>query len=316
MTQVPQGQQAPAPGPDPAPPSLDDIIGGSPSIDLSTPNLDLSAPALSPEDQSIADLGQKFGVAGADVATTKAALRPVIEMLARGGANQQAPPQIGPNQYGQMQDAPMPIQAPPAAAPPASAGPLSFEDFKLGDDVDPGIIKAFKTLTERSNAAIAAVQAEAAKAGQTAQVLQQQQIMAQRRQHESQQNEVSNRAVQYLDSLASPKYGVGQNRNMVQTMSSENVMRTAGNLIRGMSQYGQTMPIEQVMQAAILMVDGELPTAAAAPAANTPALMQTAAPTALPVVAQTRPGSAGSGGAMMADADFINGARAILSRGR
>ena len=275
-------------------PSLADILGSGPET---TP--------VAEADKSIVELGAQFGIQGADAAATKAALQPVLELMARGGQNQQqqAPQQQqGPQQYENYQ------------APQQQQEEISFDDIELGDDVSPEIAKAFKQLGARSSKAIkaATAQAMAAQAAAANTAVQYQQQLAQANQN--QQAEVSQRAIAYLDNLASPKYGVGSQRTMVQTLASEQVMSTAGNLIRGMQNYGQVLPIEQVMSAAILMVDGSLPTAPAAPVQSTSGLTPTAPKGATAAAPVRQVGSAGLGQQLMSDADYMEGARAIMSR--
>jgi heterodisulfide reductase subunit A-like polyferredoxin len=191
---------------------------------------------------------------------------------------------------------------------------FTVDDLDLGEDASPEIVKAFKTLGARSQKAIQAATAQAvaaqAAAANTAVQYQNQVNQA----NANQQAEVSARAVSYLDNLASPKYGVGTQRTMVQTLASEQVMQTAGNLIRGMQNYGQVLPIEQVMSAAILMVDGNVPQAPAAATPTQGGLTPTPPKGVATPVKTKQIGSSGAAQQMMGDAEFMEGARAIMSR--
>ena len=103
---------------------------------------------------------------------------------------------------------------------------------------------------------------------------------------------------------------------MIQTFASEQVMRATGDLYRGMSRYGQAPPIESVVNAAILQIEGKLPEAApvvAAPVTPAPAPFTARGSAPAPV---KNTGSAGVGGNLMSDPRFMEGAREILNRQR
>ena len=259
------------------------------------------------DDKGVQELGQFFGIEGTDPAATKAALKPVLEMMAQNG---DVPQQPQPQQYANYQS-PQQQQAPPPQEPDLSE--VSFDDLDLGEDASPQIIKAFKAMGERSQKAIKAAISQSAAAqaavAATSKQFQQQQYDTE----QAAQNEVTTRAVSYIDNLASPKYGVGNNRTLVQTLASQVVMTKAGNLIRGMKAYGQVLPIEQVMGAAILMVEGELPQAPAQSVPGTAALNPSTPKGPAPVPKRTV-GSAGAGQQLMGDPEFLDGARAILAR--
>ena len=312
MSALPGSPQAPAaPAAPSSAPTIADIIGSPPpqiNVPGTTPQtgpVASAAPVADAAPDPINDLGSAFGVTGADSAATAAALRPVLEMMARGG--QQHQQQFQPQQPPQNSQGFQP--QPPQQVP----GPLDLSDIDLGD-ASPEVARAFKALSERSQAAINAATQQANQVQQALYAQQHQQHAAQQQAEAQQQAQVTQRAVSYIDTLASPKYGVGQNRTMVQTIAAEQVMATAGKLIRGMESYGKVLPIEQVMQAAILMVDGALPSPAAAAAAPSyPSLGQTQAPGSAPAI-RRQVGSSGGGQILMADAEFLDGARAILAR--
>jgi len=285
----------PAPAADAAP-SINDIIGAP------------ADPAVPAADQGVKDLGQYFGVEGVDAAATTAALKPVLEMMAQGGRQaqqqQQAQPPAQPPQNSQQQEAP-PLNL--------DTPVLDMDGIDLGDDVSPEIAKAFKQLGERSQKAIGAATAQAKAAQEAAQQNQYVMYDQQQKQYQNQKQEVTTRAVNYLDGLASPKYGVGENRTLVQTLASEQVMQTAGNLIRGMEVYGKVMPIEQVMGAAIMMAGDPVPATPAALPPGVPALSPSA-PTGVAPSPTRGVGSGGAGRSLMNDGEFLDGARAILAR--
>lgn len=330
MSVLPSTTQTPAADPPPQNTSLEDIMGGGAAAlaasQAAASPAGSAAPATNqPIDQNLQKLSNFFGLAGdatKDNASASAALKPMIEMIAKGGMQQAQAQAQAP--------APAPAQAPAQAPVQPPAGPqganvygqvtpveIKFDDIDLGD-ADPGIKQAFKQMGERSQKALTAIQNEALIAQKAAydvhQQYEQHQQAAQQATQQAHENEVSQRAVTYLDGLASPKYGVGESRTMAQTMASEQVMRTAGHLIRGMQSYGQTMPIESVMNAAILAVDGALPTAPVKPATTPVPALNPTAPTGTAPPRTRNVGSTGMAGGMMADAEYLDGARAILSR--
>jgi len=312
-----------------APPSISDIIGSPPpAIDVPglSPQTGPTAPAETVPAEAnaapspVSQLAGAFGVTGDTPEAQAAALRPVLEMMAQhqpAGAN----PHLQQS-YRQPQQSPQNSQGFQPQSPQQQTTqqqqevtPLDFSDIDLGD-ASPEVAAAIKQIGQRSQAAISAAQKQANEVQQALYLQQHQQHAAQQQQQLAAKAEVTQRAVGYLDSLASPKYGVGQQRTMVQTIAAEQVMATAGKLISGMEAYGKVLPIDQVMAAAVLMVDGQVPTpAAAAPAAPVVApLGQTPAPAGAIQAPRQRVGSAGAGQALMGDAEFLDGARAILAR--
>lgn len=287
-------------------PTLADIFGDKASA------ADPNAPA---SDSGVAELGQFFGIEGNDPVATKAALKPVLDMMARSGdltqqPQQQSPP---PQQYEQYQQPPQQQQQQQLALQQEAPTDVTFDDLDLGEDASPQIVKAFRAMGDRSRKAIKAAvaqstAAQAAVAATSRQFQQQQQDTEQ-----AAQSEVTTRAVGYLDSLASPTYGVGNNRTLVQTLHSQAVMTEAGNLIRGMKSYGQVLPIEKVMSAAIFLVEGEVPQAPVQQKQE-PAALNPTAPKGPAPVPQQSVGSSGAGQQLMADTEFLDGARAIMAR--
>ena len=317
MSQIPSTPQTPAAADPVVAPAAVDV----PPPDMSTPGVGPTTPDATPTETPAADtglqeLGQYFGVPsgeGSTAESTAAALRPVIDMIARGGMNQRQQQQQASTYE---QHTPTQESAPRAGAPaPNQVDPsdFAFDDIDLGE-ASPEIVKAFKAMGARSQQAIQAIQAQAEAAKNSAERTQQHLQNQANHAQQQQESEVSNRAVGYLDSLASAKYGVGQNRTLVQQIAAEQVMTHAGHIIRGMQSYGKTLPIESVMQAAVLAVEGTLPTAPT-PGLPTPATAlspQSPQGGALPMVKNV--GSAGGGDAMLNDAEFMDGARAILNR--
>jgi len=315
MSQVPNVSPVVPPTVDPPAPTVADIIG-TPPPPPTTPSSPLSTPPglQLPPDTGLAELGQTFGLPAEttkDPAATKTALQPMLEMVAKvGRQQQQTPPPLEqpPAPYQQQQ----PQQA--TAVPPVPPE-FRFDDLDLGDDATPEMKKAFQTLGERSKTAIQAVNTQALQAQQAA-VASYQALEAQQQGAEERDNQkTAQQAVQYLDSLASPKYGVGDNRSLIQTVASEKIMQTAGYLLRGMRSYGQTMPIEQVVRSAILLSDGDVPTPPVQTAPGYPALPPSTPPGPTPPPRRGT-GSAAGGGALMDDPEYLAGARQILDRSR
>lgn len=339
MSQVPATPQAPvAPVVLPPPPnvSLNDIIGGPPAAHI-PPSPGAFVPAMSGAEavaaaqarvtpvrtapatpatpatpaaptSKLGELSQFFGVTETDPVKATAALRPVLDLLAKGGHQQPAPVQ---------QVAPVQQPAPAAAVqtPVTPAEPASFADLDLGEDASPEIVKAFKSLASQSEKAILAANAQAETAQKMATATHEAYELQQKQANMDEQQQVANQAIGYLDTLASPKYGVGNNRNFVQQLAAEQVMTTAGKMLRGMKAYGQVLPIEDVVSTAILLIDGVLPTPAAPAAAAPVAAFSPVAATGQVVApAVQNVGSSGAGGSMMADPEFMAGARAILAR--
>jgi hypothetical protein len=265
------------------------------------------------------DLAKTFGVPVVAGQDTSAALLPVLELIAKNGhqAEQsvQQNAQYQPPQQQQAPQAPQQVQGiqqqSPQQVDPAN---IRFDDIQLGDDASPEVQNAFKQLAERSNAALQAVSGRAEQATRaSAHIAHQAQQQADATK-QAEQSKTTDRAINYLDSLASPNYGVGQQRSLVQTLASEQVMRTAGSLIRGMRNYGQELPIEQVVQAAIAMNNGGKVPAPAQQVQTPQGGLPPVAPQGSPAPVPTAVGSSGSGSSLMADPEYLAGARAILAR--
>jgi hypothetical protein len=225
----------------------------------------------------------------------------MLDLIAKSGAAQEQS-QLLQQQQTQPQYANTPqvvqgldLQTQQGAPAPAPEIDLKFDDVDLGDADAALAQEAQKARQEAVNAS-----AQFAESAKQAQI--------------NEQQSIANQAIQYLDGLASPEFGVGQNRTMAQTLASEQVMRQTGLLIRGLNQYGQTMPIEQVVSAAILSTGRQLPAAqqAPAPAAGLAPVPAAAGLSAAPLPAVS--GSAGPPGSMMSDPEYMAGARAILAR--
>jgi len=187
------------------------------------------------------------------------------------------------------------IQQPAQAA--AQAAEFTLD---LDPETDPKIIAAFKALHQSQQAAIQ----EARQAREQFDKLQEQQV-------QTRQIEMLNRANTSIDKIASPKYGVGQNRSFQQKLAVQNLYRIADVLMDRYSANGQVPSIEAIMQQALLM-DGHVPQTKPAapvppakPAIPSPAqlLQRTATPSQhTPNVPLDR------------NPNFIQGVREILAR--
>ncbi len=242
-----------------------------------------------------------------DDAAAGAALRPALEILAQTGAAQTAPPVNAPIQPAGVD--PVPV-APDQPLPPA-VGDFSFEGIDFGE-AGPEVEKAFKALGKQNQKALSHVLAEAQAAKKSADETRQAYLTQSSQAVQVQEQQVLQRANSYLDGLASPKYGVGQNQSMVQQLASQQVLQVAGNLYRGMQTQGRSPNIETLMQAAVFFIEGKMPTATPAAPAPVPGLPPRTASGEAPAPVRGS-GSAGEGGALMDDTDFLAGARAILS---
>ena len=314
----------PASLPMPADMTVDDILGGAPKAAATAeaaanavkfgqaPEGTAPAAANPTADANMAAVATALGVTvppGVDVGTT---LQPMLDMIAKSGAAQEQNQARYANTPQVVQG--LDLQTQQGAPAPAPAPSINFDSLDFGD-TDPKIQQAFKALAGQSQEAIAALakQAEVARleaVNATAKFAE-----SERNAQVNEQNRVAQQAINYLDGLASPEFGVGSNRTMAQTLASEQVMRQAGLLIRGLNQYGQTLPIEQVVSAAIVSTGRQIPAAQAAPA---PVSGLAPVPAAAGLAAAPAPmqnvGSSGPPGSMMNDAEYMAGARAILSR--
>lgn len=319
MSQLPTTPQAPAPMEPPKDMTIADILGGSQTAQSSAAAAAAAAaigqPAPTPAGTTaqatdeMAKVAASLGVNVAPGTDVKAALAPMLDMLAKSGAAQEQ------KQYA---NTPQPVrgldlqsqQGIPAPAPaPAAPATINVADLDLGE-ASPEIKKAFKALVANQ----AALQQEAEQAKKAA-ITASNQVMQQAQQAQvNEQQAIANQAISYLDGLASPEYGVGASRTMAQTLAAEQVMRQTGLIMRGLNQYGQTMPVEQIVSAAIVSTGRDVPKANLVPpaAGGLPPTPAAAGLSAAPVV-QTI-GTSGPPGSMMADPEYMAGARAILAR--
>lgn len=288
--------------------------------DLSQPS-SLDAPASSVEDHSppnpaVEDnsLGHFFGVdPGLDTAGQNAVLHPLLQTLVDSGRPQAAPIQQQPVPGQPVQNDP---SLAPAPAPAAAPTPTEFDvnSFDFGD-APIGIKEAIIAMQGQNAAAIAAANQQtvaAQKAATDAQEsFQQQQVYLQ--QQES--TRMAERAHTYLDSLQDARFGVGENRTMMQQIATNKLLDTATALVRGISSHGgQQPPVEKILEMAVLYAQGA-PVAPAAAGLIPNVLAPGYSPQgAVPAAPAQHSGSAGAGGSLMDDAAFMEGARAILSR--
>ena len=316
----------PASIPMPADMTVEDILGGAPKAAATAEAAAAAAATATGKpgpaattNSDMAKVAEALGVKVTPGQDVTAALTPMLDLIAKSGAAQEQS-QLLQQQQTQPQYANTPqvvqgldLQTQQGAPAPAPEIDLKFDDVDLGD-ADPKIQKAFQALAGKSQKAIAALAQEAQKARQEAVNASAQFAESAKQAQINEQQSIANQAIQYLDGLASPEFGVGQNRTMAQTLASEQVMRQTGLLIRGLNQYGQTMPIEQVVSAAIVSTGRQLPAAqqAPAPAAGLAPVPAAAGLGAAPLPAVS--GSAGPPGSMMSDPEYMAGARAILAR--
>jgi len=306
--------------------TIADILGGSQTAQSSAAAAAAAAaaaigqPAPTPAGTTaqatdeMAKVAASLGVTVAPGTDVKATLAPMLDMLAKSGAAQEQSQQLQQQQQPQYANTPQPVQgldlqSQQGAPAPAAPATINVADLDLGE-ASPEIKKAFKALVANQGA----LQQEAQQARQAA-IQASNQVTQQAQQAQvNEQQAIANQAISYLDGLASPEYGVGANRTMAQTLAAEQVMRQTGLIMRGLNQYGQTMPVEQIVSAAIVSTGRDVPKAnlVAPTAAGIPPTPVAAGLTAAPV-AQTV-GTSGPPGSMMADPEYMAGARAILAR--
>jgi hypothetical protein len=206
--------------------------------DLTSPASDVTpaapvVPAPPAPDAWKQELSGKFGVA-VDGFTNRADALAAVRLLAERAAI------IGHQQ--QFAD-PAPVQQIPAQpAAPAQAVDLAAIDLS---NADPALAQYVQALQQQTAAALAQAQ-EAQKGYQSFQQAQQQ----------KQIEVAAQRAEAVLDGLASPKYGVGQNRTFQQLQNVENLGRYVQKILTGFaSQPGAQPTIEEVLHLA-LELDG------------------------------------------------------------
>lgn len=222
----------------------------------------VAAPAQPVVQDQIRQVAERYGVDAdqlsgfSDVGNAEAAARLLLNQIASAGFQ---------TLYGQPQ-APAVLQPPAPVLPPVAtpAAPAFELDEEL---IDPKVVAVIKSqqaqIAEAKAAAAAAQQAVAQFQSQNAAQVQQQ---------------VFDRATAAVDKVASPKYGVGQQRTVPQRLAVENLYRIADSLIAGMQARGMPVPvIETVIQQA-LYLDG---------------VSQIAAPVVPPVPAPPIPAPAG-----------------------
>ena len=280
-----------------------------------TPAVD---PKVAKTQEELTALASVFGVDPGSLEGDAAAqtLTPMIQQLIQAGQQRQA--SIFNAQPQTPQPAPQ-NQLPAVQAPPTDqAIDFAIDEADL-EDAPPGVVKAIKALADRQQKAYqAAVQQAQAAEQQAQQFIQQQQQVAQQQAQQYQQ-QIETRASTWLDNLQSPKYGVGTNRNLMQTIAAEKVSRAAADIIRGIDAYGSNPPtIEAVMAAAVMAVDGVMPPAAVATqptaAVLPPGAQQRSVQGTAPTIPVHSAGSAGVGNKYMSNQQYLEGARAILSR--
>lgn len=197
-------------------------------------------------------------------------------------------------------------QAPAApVAPAAPAAPAVEEDY---GDLDPKVVERLKRMDNELKQTRAQAQQFQDRIAHDQQMLQQQQ-----------HQDILNRALGAIDELADARYGVAGNRTFTQDLARENLLRTADRIVAGMRAAGRNPPpIEKLVRMAVLAESGKLPTAKAAAAAVKGA---SPAPIAggsnvqgVPQVPRRKTG--GEVDTYTADKEFMDGARAIVSRGR
>jgi molecular chaperone GrpE (heat shock protein) len=208
-------------------------------------------------------------------------------------------------QAGNVQHPPQPPQNSQAPTPPAAA--VEEEDF---GDLDPKVIARLKRLDSD-------LKQTRAQAQQFQDRLTHDQLMLQQQQHQ----DILNRALATIDSLADPRYGVAGNRSFTQDIARENLLRTADRIVAGMKSTGKSIPaIEKLVHMAVLAESGKLPTAKAAAAGGG---SNGAPPAPLgggskdgAFAPQQRRKTGTEVDSYLGDKDYMDGARAIVNRGR
>lgn len=202
-----------------------------------------------------------------------------------------------------------PAQPPQNSQQPAPPAGPAFNEEDFGD-LDPKVVARLKQMDAELKQTRSQAQQFQDRIAHDQQMLQQ-----------HQQKEILDRALVAIDGLADPRYGVGGNSNYSQQIARENLLRTADRIVAGMRSAGRGVPtIEQVVRMAVLAESGKLP--ASKPAAGG------AKPPAVPP-AQFSGGSQQQSlpprnhrktgqeiDTYVADKDFMDGARAIVNRGR
>lgn len=210
--------------------------------------------------------------------------------------------------YAQAGSVPPPAQPPQnsqTSAPPAAA--VEDEDF---GDLDPKVVARLKRLDSDLKQTRAQAQQFQDRLAHDQQMLQQQQ-----------HKEILDRALATIDALADPRYGVAGNRSFTQDIARENLLRTADRIVAGMKSTGKSIPtIEKLVHMAVLAESGKLPTAKAAAAGGSangapPAPVSGGAKDhGLPPQQRRKTGTEVD--SYLADKDYMDGARAIVNRGR
>lgn len=300
-----------------APVIVDSPIPSAPAPSTDAPALSVTPDPAAPEstpskiDPAYKELNQYFGIDSsglADDASASAALRPVIGLLAQSGV-----PQNAPIQPQGVDPGTIPVAPEQPLSPTATVPDFSFDEVDFGE-AGPEVKKAFQAQAAQNQKALQQVMGEAQAAKKSADEAKQAFVNSNAQSVHAQEQQVLSRANSWLDTLQSPKYGVGQNRTMIQQMASQQVMQVAGNIIRGTQNHGQTPPaIETIMRAAVVYIEGKLPTPATPPTTPVPGLPHQTASGVAPAPVNGS-GSAGSGGELMSDKEFLDGARSILSR--
>jgi hypothetical protein len=136
---------------------------------------------------------------------------------------------------------------------------------------------------------------------------------------QQQNHDILNRALGAIDELADPRYGVSGNRTFTQDLARENLLRTADRIVAGMRAAGRNVPtIEKLVKMAVLAESGQLPkgkpAAGAKPGAAPPPVAGGSNVQGVPQTPRRKTGTEVD--TYTADKEFMDGARAILSRGR
>lgn len=265
-----------------------------------------AAPAAPAIDEGLTQLSQVFGVdlsQVADNASATSALSAVIDIIAQAGQQSGAPP--------------APAPAPTAPTVQAPTIDFSFDPAALAD-TSPELAEGFKNLTAKQQEAFKTILAEASEAKQLAQKAAEDFQAIRAGQVQQQWKAVTDRAESFLDSLNSPKFGSSANRTVAQRIEAEKAHALANDVIKGLIRYSGQVPTIETIMDAVARRQGVTPTAKAAPApapaapAPIPPLVPRQAQGNAPAPLRSGVGSTGSGDKYMADAEFVNQARAIL----
>lgn len=205
--------------------------------------------------------------------------------------------------------APRQAPQPPANTQTSTNAPPAPEVEEDYGDLDPKVVARLKQLDRD-------LKTTRAESKQMQERLAHEQYLLQQQQNQ----DVLNRAIAAIDALADPRYGVGGNRSYTQDLARENLLRTADRILNGMHGAGKNPPtIEKLISMAVLAESGKLPATKGAESkgsggAAPPARVGGGNVPQVPTIPKRKTGTEID--TYTADKEFMDGARAIVNRGR